>query len=174
MSSAVSLPHHKCFLFLDRLSCKSLTSTCAHSFARNWQLPFLNQRKGENDPRKYFMINLHGRMLPDPAGIEPTTPDHQSDTQPTEPPRPADGCQYIALHAYDYTYTCTSVHILFPCDDFIRIPLILLKLTSHVMEKDPLSHMQTAKVQACLRIRAVSPDTMLFAHVSGRTRGNFS
>ena len=32
-------------------------------FARNWQLPFLNQRKGENDRRKYFMINLHERIL---------------------------------------------------------------------------------------------------------------
>ena len=37
---------------------------CADSFARNWQLPFLNQQKGENDCRKYFMINLHERMLP--------------------------------------------------------------------------------------------------------------
>ena len=36
---------------------------CAHSFARNWQMPFLNQWKGENDHRKYFMINLHERML---------------------------------------------------------------------------------------------------------------
>ena len=33
-------------------------------FARNWQMPFLHQRKGENDRRKYFMINLHERMLP--------------------------------------------------------------------------------------------------------------
>ena len=31
---------------------------CAHSFTRNWQLPFLNQWKGENDRRKYFMIKL--------------------------------------------------------------------------------------------------------------------
>ena len=46
---------------------------CAHSFARNWQLPFLNQRKGENDRRKYFMINLHERMLPTLAGVEPVT-----------------------------------------------------------------------------------------------------
>ena len=29
------------------------------------QLPFLNQRKGENDSRKDFMINLNERMLPD-------------------------------------------------------------------------------------------------------------
>ena len=59
MSSAVSLPNH---IFLDRLS--PLTSICAQSFSRNWQLPFLNQRKEENDCRKYFMISLHERMLP--------------------------------------------------------------------------------------------------------------
>ena len=46
---------------------------CAHSFARNWQLPFLNQRKGENDRRKYFTINLHERMLPTSAGVKPAT-----------------------------------------------------------------------------------------------------
>ena len=46
---------------------------CAHSFTRNWQLPFLNQRKGENDCRIYFMINLHERMLPTSAKVEPTT-----------------------------------------------------------------------------------------------------
>ena len=33
----------------------------AHSFASNWQLPFLNQRKGENDCKKDFMINLNER-----------------------------------------------------------------------------------------------------------------
>ena len=46
---------------------------CAHSFARNWQLPFLNQRKGENDRRKYFIINLHVRMLQTSAEVEPAT-----------------------------------------------------------------------------------------------------
>ena len=56
---------------LGRLS--PLSQYCAHSFARNWQLPFLNQRKGENDRRKYFMINLHERMLPTSAGVEPAT-----------------------------------------------------------------------------------------------------
>ena len=50
-----------------------LTSICGHSFARNWQLFFLNQRKGENYGRKYFMINLHERMLRNPAGIKPAT-----------------------------------------------------------------------------------------------------
>ena len=37
-------------------SSKWLTNICAHSFARNRQLAFLNQQKGENDHRKYFMI----------------------------------------------------------------------------------------------------------------------
>ena len=50
---------------------------CAHSFARNWKLPFLNQRKEENDHRKYFVVNLHERMLPTSAGVEP--PGLQSD-----------------------------------------------------------------------------------------------
>ena len=36
-------------------------------------MPFLNQRKGENDRRKYFMINLHERMLSTSAGVEPAT-----------------------------------------------------------------------------------------------------
>ena len=39
-----------------------------HSFARHRKLHFLNQRKGENDRRKYFMINLHERMLPTQRG----------------------------------------------------------------------------------------------------------
>ena len=52
-------------------SSEQLNISWAHSFARNWQLPFLNQQKGENNSRKYFMINLHERMLPNPAGIEP-------------------------------------------------------------------------------------------------------
>ena len=34
--------------------------------------------------------------------------------------------------------------------------------------------MRKAKVQASLRIRAVSPEPLLFAHVSGRPRGHFS
>ena len=33
----------------------------------------MNQRKGENDRRKYFIINLHERMLPTSVGVEPAT-----------------------------------------------------------------------------------------------------
>ena len=58
---------------LVRLSPLGVNQYCAHSFARNGQLPFLNQRKGENGRRKYFMINLHERMLPTSAGVEPAT-----------------------------------------------------------------------------------------------------
>ena len=48
---------------------------------------FLNQQKAEIDRRKYFMINLHERMLPTSAGVEPATSGLQSDEHPTEPQR---------------------------------------------------------------------------------------
>ena len=50
----------------------SLQVLSAHSFANNWQLPFLNQRKGENGQKNYFTTNLHQRILPD-VRIEPAT-----------------------------------------------------------------------------------------------------
>ena len=40
--------------------------------ARNLQLPFVNQRKGENGRRNYFVTNLHEIMLPG-VRIEPST-----------------------------------------------------------------------------------------------------
>ena len=49
MSSLVSLPKHT----------KQLTSTWKQKLTL---LPFLNQRKGENDHRKYLMINLNKWM----------------------------------------------------------------------------------------------------------------
>ena len=74
-------------LLLGKLSPLSGLPVLSHSFTRNWQMPFLNQRKGENDHRKYFMINLHERMLPAWSNLLP--PDHQSDVHPTTPPTPA-------------------------------------------------------------------------------------
>ena len=62
MSRVVSLPTHT---FTGQ---STVYQYCAHSFARNWKLPYLNQLKGENDHRKYFMINLHERMLPTRQG----------------------------------------------------------------------------------------------------------
>ena len=52
---------------------QAINQYCAHSFARSWQLPLLNQQKGENDHRKYFMINLHERMLLTSVEVEPVT-----------------------------------------------------------------------------------------------------
>ena len=49
----------------------------------------LNQWKGENVHRKYFMINLHKKVLLIRLGSNPQPPDHQSHTHPTEPLRPA-------------------------------------------------------------------------------------
>ena len=77
ISSAVSVP--KQTFTGQALSSKRLTSICANSFTRNLQMPFLNQRKGENDRRKYFMINLHERILPTSTGVEPAPPGLQSD-----------------------------------------------------------------------------------------------
>ena len=39
---------------------------------RNWQLPFLNQRKGEHNCRKYFMIKSP-QIVADLAGVAPAT-----------------------------------------------------------------------------------------------------
>ena len=58
-------------------------------------MPFLNQWKGENDRRKYVMINFHERMLltrgGGGGGSNPPPLDHQRDPHPTEPMRPALG-----------------------------------------------------------------------------------
>ena len=49
---------------------KAINQYCANSFARNLQLPFLNQQKEENDCRKYFMIKSPRQNVADPAGVE--------------------------------------------------------------------------------------------------------
>ena len=46
---------------------------CAHFLFRNWQLPFLNQLKGQNDDRKYFMIKSPWKNVADQAGVKPAT-----------------------------------------------------------------------------------------------------
>ena len=62
MSSTANLSNHP---FTGQASSsKQLTSIVHILFARNWKLPFLNQWKGQNDRRKYFVINLHEKMLP--------------------------------------------------------------------------------------------------------------
>ena len=63
----LSYPHYSWASLLGSLQVLS-----AHSFTNNWQLPFLNQQKGENGRKNYFMTNLHERMLPD-VRIEPST-----------------------------------------------------------------------------------------------------
>ena len=45
-------------------------------------MPFLNQRKGENDRRNYFMINHHDSIWPD-RGLNQRPLDSQSDSLPT-------------------------------------------------------------------------------------------
>ena len=59
----------KPYVYLAGLVLQAVNQYSAHSFARNWQLPFLNKQKRENDRRKYFMVNLHERMLLTWAGV---------------------------------------------------------------------------------------------------------
>ena len=51
-------------IFLANLTMRLTSSPCI-TFACNWRQPSLNQRKGENDRRNYFMSNLHESMGPD-------------------------------------------------------------------------------------------------------------
>ena len=83
MLSTVSLPNH---FYWAGLVLFAVNQYCAHSFARNWQLLFLNQRRGENDHSKYFTIKSPRRNVANPAGVE-----HASSWSPvghqTEPTR---------------------------------------------------------------------------------------
>ena len=51
----------------------SLPVLSAHSFASNWQLPFLNQRKGENGRRNIFMTKSQRKNVSPDVRIEPAT-----------------------------------------------------------------------------------------------------
>ena len=82
MGSCLARTVYLTTLLLGRLSTlKRLTSLVY----RNWQLPFSNQQKEKN--RKYFMINLHERILPTRRVSNRQSPDHQSDMHPIEPSR---------------------------------------------------------------------------------------
>ena len=58
----VSSPNH--IFFSWKSLTKQFTSTLRTMFPCNWQQPFLNQQKEENDRRNYFMISLHESMGP--------------------------------------------------------------------------------------------------------------
>ena len=49
-------------LFPDKPPMQFTSIVSAHSFASNWQLSFLNQRKGDNGHRTFFLTNLLPRM----------------------------------------------------------------------------------------------------------------
>ena len=65
----------------------SLPVLSAHSFASNWQLPFLNQQKGMA-LEIISWSKVHERMLTN-VRIEPWPSAYQVDADPTELPRPA-------------------------------------------------------------------------------------
>ena len=76
-------------LFLGKLSLLSSWPVTVHILVRNWQLPFLNQQKGENDHSKIFIswsISMK-ECCPTRWVSNLQSPDHQSDAHPTEPLR---------------------------------------------------------------------------------------
>ena len=77
-SQSVYLTTPTCF------SWAGLTSICAHYFARHWQLFSLNQQKGENDRRKYFIISTK-ECCWTRQGSNTWLPNKQSDAHTTEP-----------------------------------------------------------------------------------------
>ena len=69
-------------LFLGRLGpLSSKTVLCAHTFASNWQLHFLNQGNVENDSRNYFTINLYESYVAE-LGFELGT--HANSVEPAQ------------------------------------------------------------------------------------------
>ena len=71
MSSAVSLPNHN---FTGQAeSSKRLTSIVHILSTETDKFPFLNQLKGENDRRKYFMIKSQQKNVVHSAGVEPAS-----------------------------------------------------------------------------------------------------
>ena len=66
MSSAVSLPN---YTFTGQAESSKRLTCIVHILSPETD----NSAEGKNDRRKYFMINLHERMLPTSAGVEPAT-----------------------------------------------------------------------------------------------------
>ena len=107
-------------LFLGRLSpLGSKPVLCTFFRQKLTTLPFLNQQKGENDRRKYFMSKSPQKNVADPAGVESVTPYYQLGVHPTEPPRPAEKNK-IKMYVMDtspklflpYYFTCTVKPVL--------------------------------------------------------------
>ena len=73
----------------------SLPVLSAHSFASNWQLLFLNQRKWENGRRNVFMTKSQRKNVPCRTWGSNSGPlPCQADTLPIELPRPAPNTRY--------------------------------------------------------------------------------
>ena len=74
-----------------------------------------------------------------------------------------------------YTFSFQSLVIIYNRDhkDWHSCQNIMMRTMDRVKRIWYLSTMRAAKVQASLRIRAVSPEPSLFAHTSSESRGTF-
>ena len=110
------------------------------------------ERKGENDRRKYFMINLHEKTLG--GGWTRDLLVSSRTAHPTEPPRPA---HFSGTRNYP-TQNRSVAHLSMNLDIFGYI------LLGCIFEKMPLGHMRRSKSTIRLRIHAVWPGPSLFAY----------
>ena len=80
---------------LGRLSSLSGKPVLCTFFRQKLTTAFLNQRKGENNHRKYFIsISMKECCLPRPR-LNPQPPGLKSDGHPTEPPRVATSTRLV-------------------------------------------------------------------------------
>ena len=101
------------------------------------------------------MIILHERMLRTRRGSNPQPPDHQSDAQPTEPPRPA---SQIVKHLYSMIKIPVQNRndtISVSLCSFVSSYADLLGHMSRNMRKHTFVHVRPTKTQINLRIRAI-------------------
>ena len=101
-------------------SSKRLTSiTCAHSFAKNWQLS-LNQRKARMTLENISWSISTKECCRNRQGSNPRPPDHQSDSHPTEPPSRAPFPCTINFKCQENLYLkMSSVYVV--CSIFLQI-----------------------------------------------------
>ena len=151
----------------------------AHSFNRNWQqlLPFLNQRKGENDSRKYFMIKSPKRVLPTRRDSNPQPPDHQSDAsnQATEAGRHWDDSNEYTQHTIISKEDRQDIFKLFPFASWPgakinpeRLELPLSRTNFHVPPppSTQTAHIAVAKSSFQMNIFLIYPQKNLYCRYS--------
>ena len=110
--------------FLGMVSPLSSNQYLCNSLTRNWQLPILKQGKGENDHRKYFLINPW-KNIAWPGRDRNLQPHHQSNMHLTEPSRPAQEVVEVVYHVK----SSEEIYQVSPVPSIFSILIILMGLS---------------------------------------------